>query len=310
MFEKKVIVHLSGGLGNQMFQYMAGSALARATNREFSINLNWFLNPAILHRNDSAYLTKRKIDIIQFSEIAATKIDRWPTPRDGRMERVIARLGQSTRESIGIATEVGFQNNTWLRGGEIKRLFGFFMSPKYFLGMDPQPIFSNLEPPMSGWSRKIGDQIRTTKSIGVHIRLGDYVSLGDKVIPTEAYFLAGVNYLKSKLGDDAKVYFFTDEPDRVSQLFPILVSFGTIVSPPSYTTPAENLLVLSKCSSFVCSNSTFSWWGAALSAAPDSLLVRPSYFYTEKPKEDSHADLWAIDSMSLDPTSGAAVEVE
>lgn len=304
MRKDKVVVHLSGGLGNQMFQYMAGIGLARTTERELLININWFLNPAILHRNNPGYLTKRKIDIIQFEKIAEAKIDRLSTPRDGRMERLISKVNGPSRNFFGIASETDFENGTWRNGNELKRLFGFFMSPKFFLGTSPQSIFSEFNPTLSDWSREMLGEIGRTKSIGVHIRLGDYVSLGDKVIPAEAYFLSGISYLKSFLGEDSKTYFFTDEPERLSELFPKLAPLGIIISPPNYTTPVENLIVLSKCSAFVCSNSTFSWWGATLSNVANSLIVRPSYFYSEKPEADVHSDLWSLDSLRLHPLTG------
>lgn len=44
MRKDKVVVHLSGGLGNQMFQHMAGIGLARTTERETLVNANWLLN--------------------------------------------------------------------------------------------------------------------------------------------------------------------------------------------------------------------------------------------------------------------------
>jgi len=302
--KNEVVVHLSGGLGNQMFQYMAGAGLAKETERELLINTNWFLNPRLLNRNSPAYLTKRKIDIVQFKAIAATRVDRSHTPRDGRMERIISKLSKSIRQAIGVGLEGDFENGTWKNAKELNRIFGFFMSPKFFLGVNPNLLFGKLNPPMTSWSKEIIEKIGNTKSIGVHIRLGDYVALGDKVIPTESYFLSGVEYLKSIQGNKSKVYFFTDEPDRLSELFPTLTARGVVISPPKYTTPAENLIVLSQCKAFVCSNSTFSWWGAALSTAPKSHIVRPSYFYTAKAEIDSHKDLWSPDTARLHPLSG------
>jgi hypothetical protein len=302
--KNKVVVHLSGGLGNQMFQFMAGVGLAKTTGRELLININWFLNPAILHRGNPTYLTKRKIDIIQFEKVAAVKTDRLLTPRDGRMERLISRLSEPRRNFVGIASESNFENGTWRNGNDLRRLFGFFMSPKFFLGVSPQSVFGELNPPISDWSIRTLKEMGQTKSIGVHIRLGDYVSLGDKVIPNEAYFLAGIAYLKSVLGEESKTYFFTDEPERLIELFPVLGSLGIVIAPPDHTTPVENLIVLSKCSAFVCSNSTFSWWGATLSGVASTLIVRPSYFYTEKPEVDVHSDLWSFDSVRLHPLTG------
>ena len=304
MANKKVIVHLSGGLGNQMFQYMAGAALAKNSGSELVINLNWFLNPIFLHRNNPAYLTKRKVDILQFQAVAKTKVDWLPTPRDGRMERLVSLVSASRRASLGVVSETNFSNGSSEIKNRTRRLFGFFMSPKFFINIAPKSFFFDLKPPLTDWSCEMRELLQSGISIGVHIRLGDYVTLGDKVIPTENYFLKGIEQLQSILGTNSKIYFFTDEPERLKDLFPILTSSGVIISPPDYTTPVENLIVLSSCAAYVCSNSTFSWWGAALGDAPESLVVRPSYFYTAKPEEDSHADLWGLSAIRLHPLSG------
>jgi len=301
---KKIIVHLSGGLGNQMFQYMAGASLAKKSGHELVINLNWFSNPIFRNKGNPVYLTKRKADILQFQAVARTKVDWVATPCDGRMERLVSIFNSSIGEFLGITSETNFRRPESENVNSTKRLFGFFMSPKFFSDIDPKPIFAELSPPLTKWSLEMKEMLKSNKSIGVHIRLGDYVSLGDKVIPTEEYFLKGVEQLLSILGLSSKIYLFTDEPKKLSELFPVLASRGVIISPPKYTTSAENLIVLSSCHAFVCSNSTFSWWGAALSNASDSLVVRPSYFYTEKPLEDSHADLWGPTAISLHPLSG------
>ena len=304
---KKVIVHLSGGLGNQMFQYMAGAAMAKNSGNELVINLNWFLNPKILNRSNPVYLTKRKVDILQFENVANTKVDWLPTPRDGRMERLIALMRSWSISLPGVTSEINLSIAKAEKKNKTKRLFGFFMSPKFFSNIDPKKIFSNLKSPLSEWPSEMQKLIKSETSVGVHIRLGDYVSLGDKVIPSESYFLSGIEYLVSILGSESKIYFFSDEPQQLKGLFPKLISRLVIISPPNHVSSVENLIVLSSCTAYVCSNSTYSWWGAALSDAPESLIVRPSFFYTATPDEDSHADLWGLDSTRLHPVSGEKV---
>ena len=308
MTQDKISVHLSGGLGNQMFQYMAGYALSRETGKKLLLNQNWFSNPWFLHKNNPAYLSKRKMDSLQFSTVSDTPRDRFPTPRDGRFERGVAKLTERKLRSLGIASEESFASGTWSDAGGIHRLMGFFMSPKYFLDLNPADIFKSLAVPLSSWSSDFLPVLNGHRSIGVHIRLGDYIFLGDKVIPQEDYFISGIDLLKAEMGPNTKVFFFTDEPLKVEQLFPKLVNLGEVVSPPSYTTSVENLILLSKCDGFVCSNSTFSWWAATLSNAPAEWIVRPSYFFTEMPDIDTQVDLWQPHSYKIHPILGERVK--
>jgi hypothetical protein len=304
----KISVHLSGGLGNQMFQYMAGYALSKQASKQLIVNQNWFYNPWLLHKNNPAYLSKRKMDSLQFLTISDAQRDRFPTPRDGRFERGVARLTEVKRRSLGIASEQSFIAGEWADARGIRRLVGFFMSPKYFLGLDPTDVFRNLAVPLSSWSTQFLGALISQRSIGVHIRLGDYVFLGDKVIPQEEYFLSGIDLLKANMGSNSKVYLFTDDPIKLKQLFPKLIEIGEIISSPLHTTSVENLLLLSKCGGFVCSNSTFSWWAATLSNAPAEWIVRPSYFFTEMPDIDTQADLWQPHSYKIHPILGEQVE--
>jgi len=291
-----------------MFQYMAGYALSRETGKKLFVNQNWFFNPWFLHKNNAAYLSKRKMDSLQFSTVLNTQRDHSPTPRDGRFERGVAKLTEKQRRSLGIASEESFASGEWSDSDGINRLVGFFMSPQYFLNLNPADLFKGLAAPLSSWTSDFLRVLNSQRSIGVHIRLGDYIFLGDKVIPQEDYFLSGIGLLKAKMGPSTKVFFFTDEPLKVEQLFPRLVNLGELVSPPLYTTPVENLILLSKCDGFVCSNSTFSWWAATLSSAPAEWIVRPSYFFTEMPDIDTQVGLWQPNSYKVHPIQGKLVK--
>ena len=248
------------------------------------------------------------MDSLQFSSIYNTPRDKLLTPRDGRFERGLANLSERRLRSLGIASEESFASGEWSEPNSIRRLIGYFMSPKYFLDSNPTEVFKHLVVPLSSWSSDFMLNLRGHRSIGVHIRLGDYVFLGDKVIPQENYFLSGIDFLKAEMGLNAKVFFFTDEPLKIKELFPKLFKLGEVVSSPLFTTPVENLILLSKCAGFVCSNSTFSWWAATLSNAPAEWIVRPSYFFTDMPDIDTQIDLWQPHSYKIHPILGVKVK--
>lgn len=305
---RKIIVHLSGGLGNQMFQFMAGHGFAKASGRQLALNLNWFSNPRFFVGNNSAYLSKRKPEILQFTDVSISSMDRSKTPKDERFERLIRNFSESNKRKLGIASEASFKDEEWSKRDSIRRLSGYFMAPKYFLGSSPKEVFMNVLHPPSPWSVLMTQKIEEKKSIGVHIRLGDYLVLGDKVVPNEEYYLNSVSQLKEALNVDANVFLFTDEPSRLATLFPSLARVGEIISPSTSVSTVENLILLSKCSAFVCSNSTFSWWGATLGDVQKNLIARPSYFYSASPDEDVARELWSPESLRIHPLTGRIIQ--
>lgn len=307
MTNKKVVVHLSGGLGNQLFQFMAGFGLAAEVGKKLEINTNWFNDPWFRYKGSIVYSSKRRLDILQFDSVATTPREALRTPSDGRFERVLTHFGEDSKRIVGIGSEISFNQIGWKDPQSIRRLIGYFMSPKYFLKSTTDGLFTKLVEPLSNWGVELSNKIKSIPSIGVHIRLGDYINLGDKVIPSESYYISGVNHLKMCHGNTAKVFLFSDDPVQLKIMFPKLCVLGEVISPPRDSSSVENLVLLSQCSSFVCSNSTFSWWGAELGGALKELIVRPSYFYTAQPELDVTVDLWHVTSQKVHPITGAMV---
>lgn len=287
-----------------MFQFMAGYALSKSTGRNLLINKNWYLNPIFRHRKNHAYDSKRRIEVLDYRIPSQFGIEALPTPRDGRFEKIYLKLNPSVSRRIGMATERDFEAGEWNDCNSIRRLIGYFMSPKYFLQENPKSIFSETVNPVNPWIQNEVNSIRNSNGIGVHVRLGDYVALGDKVIPSENYFMQSIALLRAKLGFFAPLYIFSDEPKKVAALFPNLVAKANIINSPASITSVENLILLSNCDAFVCSNSTFSWWAARLSNSSPELQVRPSYFFTSLPNNDSESHLWDIKSPKIHPIFG------
>lgn len=304
---KQIVVHLSGGLGNQLFQFMAGVGFAEATGRKLVINTNFFQNPRLRNHHHSAYTMKRRLEINAFDEPATTAEDRLRTPRDGRFERLLLRLPETAKRNFGIATEESFIRGSWIKPEEIHRLVGYFMSPKFFLNSNVEERFQNLVNPLNPWTSQMAEKMSKQKSIGVHVRLGDYLLQDDILIPTEMYFLKAIDYLNNLLGSRTKVFLFSDEPLLLVKKFPALAAIAEIVNPPTKILAAENLLLLSKSSAFVCSNSTFSWWASRISRTPNSLVVHPHTFYHSKLTDFTSMHLWDGDTVSIDPITGSKV---
>jgi hypothetical protein len=65
-----IIVELKGGLGNQMFQYAAGTSLAQHLNTEVKFDLSYFKN----NENRPLAITNFRLNIKALAEIEKKKI--------------------------------------------------------------------------------------------------------------------------------------------------------------------------------------------------------------------------------------------
>lgn len=130
-----------------------------------------------------------------------------------------------------------------------------------------------------GWENKIREwlQLRPCQSTfsseltewGLHIRHEDYPE--DQRLPLKYYLdILSENNVK-KFGFIGKKI----EPDTVQ----ILESMGGIWIQSS---SLEDMNYLKQCRNIICSNSTFSWWGAYLSNAEQIYIPQPSHGYWSK----------------------------
>ena len=301
MNSKRIVVHLAGGLGNQLFQITTGMALAKSVNKSLAINSNLYLNPVLREKINPNYKKKRKFEAINFLEVAQLPRDKFPTPVNGRFERYLENLSESQKRKIGIATESSFSEFGWSNPEKIRRLVGHFISPKYFSNIDSTLLFKELNLPLSPWSSFILKEIQHRETIGIHVRLGDYLFQNNIIVPNENYYLNALEYLQNLLGHKSNILIFSDEPNKIKNLFPTLYQKAKTLHPEGEVSVAENLFLLLRCTAFVCSNSTFSWWAANLSKVQTNLIVAPRDFFVNNKKTNFTKELWWEKSILIDP---------
>jgi hypothetical protein len=144
----------------------------------------------------------------------------------------------------------------------------------------------------STWFREHLKEMAETNPTVIHVRRGDY--LLDKnnyigVLSVE-YFLNGLRLLESRIEHQTKakpIWIFSDEPGVVKEEFSGIMEFvsAKYIETPPGSDPAESLILMSSASSIVISNSTFSWWSAALSKG--AKVVAPSKWFkrSEDPQD-------------------------
>ena len=237
------------------------------------------------------------------------KIDKAPTPVDGRFERAINFLDEENKRKFGIATEMSFVEGSWIRPEKISRLAGFFMSPKYFTNIRFENRFQELNYALSKKTNDLIESLVQETTIAVHIRLTDYLAQNNYVVPSENYYLKSIKYLQEKIGLESKVYIFTDDLIMLKNNYPKIFSLGKCIGQTKQISPAENLLLMSKSSGYVCSNSTYSWWATQLSGVQKNRIVYPSRFFINLGAPEQPSNLWDNNSRAFDSVSGEKIQL-
>ena len=170
-----VISQIIGGLGNQMFQYAAGRALSLSLDRPFLLDLRGYETYNLHNGFELDNVFKAPVRIASVSDIQG--LLGW---RASRLSlKLLRQVKLSFLRGKNLAIEPHF--NFWPDLRKVRAssfLIGYWQSEKYFKDYE-QVIRSDFsfKEPLDVENIKIMTRIKTTNSIGLHVRRGDYVSV-------------------------------------------------------------------------------------------------------------------------------------
>ncbi len=265
-----IISKLSGGLGNQLFQYAVGRLLADKNKSVLGLDLqNFKFDHKRKYELDSYNLETVIVPISKIREIY----------EDNRLIRRILKKNTWTyyREKNFIYDP----GATHLSGDTY--LDGHFMSGFYFSSIR-SILLSQLIPVI------LPSDTIEPNSVAIHVRRGDYVSEIDtqKIhgILSHEYYKKAIHIIKNNV-KNPQLYVFTDDPKWAKDNISIFSDAKIIQG----NTAAHDLYLMSQCSHHIIANSTFSWWGAWLCQNKDQIVISPSKWFTNN-KYNPSLETW------------------
>lgn len=272
-------VRISGGLGNQLFQYAAGRSLAARTGARLQLDTSFYDRG----RHRSFALDRFPID----ADIAASSVHSGSvllrTLRGLRtaLNRLPARSAVSYREPH-FHFDPRFEDLT-----PPVVLDGYFQSWRYFAACEGT-IRDELQVPIpeDPESQRLAERVRIPHSIGLHIRRGDYVT---NPRAAKVYAQCSVSYYREaiqRLPGDGPVLVLSDDLDWAKAN---LRADRILLFPESADdrSPFADLWLLTQCHHQVIANSSFSWWGAWLANRDGSRKVAPRQWFRDSDTDDS-----------------------
>ncbi|MFN8345856.1 MAG: alpha-1,2-fucosyltransferase [Spirosomataceae bacterium] len=268
-----IIVKLSGGLGNQLFQYALGRHLAILNRTELKLDASQLEKP-----HQWPY---RTFGLGEFN-IAATKATKSEIKQLIGQRNLFRRLGElwGNRSSAYIKEPHFHFYESVLSRKDNLYLDGYWQSEKYFLPVaDLLRNDLTLKLPLSDRGQLIDKSIAQCTSVSVHVRRGDYLtrSKANRYLRPCGleYYHKAVDYLSQKL-ENPVFFVFSDDPVWAKEhlVFPF----------PTHHVQAnaahEDLVLMASCRHHIIANSTFSWWGAWLNPDPDKIVIAPQKWFS------------------------------
>lgn len=265
-----VIVHLSGGFGNQMFSYAFGYAVAKARNEELVIDTAiqdapWFFrNPDLLKMN------------ISYDKRISYKIGRGFIDRAFLNKiRFYHGIGWKTKivtedELAGHGDPIAFCKSI---KGDIY-LKGNWGNESWFKNVSDQIVerYSFIKP-LSEPALKLYDEIKASENATtMHIRRGDYVQIGIAMEP--AYYIKAMDEIAKRV-ENPVFYCFSEDLEWARKAFENTSHKIVYADYQSEDKGVEDFRLLSAGKHQIISNSSYSWWAAYLNQSPDKQVVIP-----------------------------------
>lgn len=289
MHPRFVITSLIGGLGNQMFQYAAGRALADRHNAKLLLDISGFENYQ-LRRYELEDLNIRA-EIATQDELAAFKPSHHI--RNGRPGRILRRLVTIFNPFKTVRT---YQEPSFAYAPKLNELTppvhltGYWQSERYFLKQAEiiRHDFS-LKSPLNAECQKIIHQIHQTPSVSLHVRRGDYVS--DTTTAqfhgtcSLDYYREAVKYIAERVSHP-HFFIFSDDLDWVSKNLH-LNYHTTLVDVNGPDRGVADMAMMKECQHHIIANSSFSWWGAWLNPSSEKIVIAPQHWFNQATHDTS-----------------------
>lgn len=252
-----IIVHIMGGLGNQIAQYAFGLRCASRLGVELKLDITSF-RTYDLH----AYGLNR------FTLRAQVATD---------AEIIAAKANGVVRESTLI-----FDNSIDAQVRDGVFLYGYWGDYRYSLNIltklqqEFQPVNA-----INVSNVSILAAIKDTESVSLHIRRGDYVTNPNCVVMPLTYYEDAVSEILFRT-PNAHIFVFSDDLDWVKDNLRLNTPH-TFVEGNDASRNVDDLELMRACKQHIIANSTFSFWSAMLDFKKGLVIAPQQYFQPDDP---------------------------
>lgn len=282
---RMITSYICGGLGNQMFQYAAGRALALRLGVPLCLNINWF-------HHIGTGSTPRSFQLFFFPCLteAVNCIDEKPPSRLHSAMSYWSRWARRWRLPQWLLPSIVFEPH-FSYWSDMKNIFapvvlhGYWQCEQYFNNYAYEIRRDFTFPPLPDFAQPLAQRIRScSHAVSVHIRRGDYVSDPQTYafhgLAEQEYYNAALKHIEHNCGE-MTLFLFSDDPQWVREHFDCGEYPYEVVDLHFPSDPQHDMHLMSLCRHHIIANSSFSWWGAWL-GEDTGLTVAPKKWFSNE----------------------------
>ena len=178
------------------------------------------------------------------------------------------------RRERGLGYNPGFA--TW---EDDSYLHGYWQSERYFTGIADR-IRADFTFPdcTNSQNAEMADRIREATAISLHVRRGDYLTLGAHVLCDQAYYDAALTKVLENVSSTPTIFVFSDDPQWAKDNLHLPCD-KVVVDFNGPETDFEDMRLMTLCDHNIIGNSSFSWWAAWLNTKGGKTVVGPRKWF-------------------------------
>lgn len=273
-----IVVKITDGVGNQIFQYAYARMLQAKTCQKVYMDISDINNL----RNDKARKTgwtelcdKREFQLDNFSVTLPIISTKW-------LSKINKKIDKKSK-FLNYCKELRLLPIVYLKEADCKEngikynkyqnyyVEGNFFDKSYYensrdLLMQELQLKEKLCIP-----DKINQILKNRSTISIHIRRGDFLRVGRNISEGD-YYNRAVRYIEDRIRDPF-LLIFSDDTEWVKNNMNFDLEY-MMISGQGFS-DCEELALMSMCRNNIIANSTFSYWGAWLNPNKEKIVISP-----------------------------------
>jgi hypothetical protein len=275
-----ITVELSGGLGNQMFQYAIGKSLSIRHNTNLKLDKHFLLDRRprknFVYRNYDLDIFNFSVEFADWDTIG--KYSQLASPYHKFLRKLFPlddRIVESSRHE--------YDSRIFKRKGNLY-LSGYWQNYVYFEDIESivRRDFS-FRNELNIHGKELQLEIRNSNSVAINFRLTDFVHNPSHGSLGLEYYKAGLEIL-NKNYSNLKFFVFSDDIEWCQKnLSGLNIPLNFVPHNFAGNKFESYMQLMCSCNHFLIPNSSFAWWAAYLASNREKTVIVPKVWLHNVP---------------------------